>query len=148
MNTAWSTSLISGVVAAVAIAIGSALQFMGSSTPRPLPVAFIVGASTIIALVAGIFIAITVRSGLLFARCRLLSGRSSLIIAVVNVAILGILATVPVETHAIKLDMPSGQNGSAEVPLAFWLTIVVALLVPFLISYVVGRMDRGRSNAA
>jgi hypothetical protein len=148
MYSAWSASLISGIVAAVAMAIGSAMQLNGSSTPDPLPVAFIVGGSAIAALVAGIVVAVAVRSGLLLARCRQLAVRFALIAAAVNVTVLGILATAPVETHAIKLDMPSGQSTPVEIPLTFWLTIVVALLVPVLVAYFVGRIAQGRPSAA
>jgi hypothetical protein len=148
MHSAWSAAVISGIVAAVAMAVCSVIQLISSSTPDPLPVVFIVGASAIATLVAGIFIATAVRGGLLLAHCRQLTLRFSLIIAAVNVTVLGILGTAPVETHAIKLDMPSGQTGPVEIPIIFWLTIVVALFVPVLVAYVVGRIARGRASAA
>ena len=123
MYSAWTTAFISGIVAVVAMAVGCAVQLISSSTPDPLPGAFIVGASAMAALLAGILVAVAVRSGLLLARCRQLAVRFSLIIAAVNVTVLGIVLTAPVETHAIKLDMPSRQGSPVEVPLSFWLTI-------------------------
>jgi hypothetical protein len=153
MYSAWFSAFISGIVAAVVMAIGGAMQLVDSSTPDPLPVAFIVGTSAIAALLAGSLVAVAVRCGLFLARCRQLAVRFALAVAVVNVAVLGILATVPVETHAIKLDMPSGtsspvSNSPVEVPLFFWLTTVVAFLVPVLVAYIFGRIARGGASAA
>ncbi len=100
------------------------------------------------ALFAGVLVVVAVRIGLLLALCRLLAVRFSLIIAAVNVTVLGILVTAPVETHAIKLDMPSRQSTPLEVPLTFWLTIALALLTPVLVAYCIGRIARGRASAA
>ena len=148
MYSAWFVALISGIVAGVAVAIGTAMKFVGSSTPDPLPLAFIVGASAITALIAGALVAVAVRSGLLLARCRQLAVRFALIIAAVNVTVLGILGNAPITTHAVKLDMPSGQSSPVDIPLSFWLTIVVALLVPVIVSYIAARIAHGRANAA
>jgi hypothetical protein len=148
MYSAKFTALFCGIVAAAAIAIGIAVQLSGSTTPDPLPLSFTLGASAITALVAGIVIAVTVRGGLLLAGCRQLAVRFVLIIAVVNVTILGILGTWPVKTYAVVLDMPSGQSGPPVVPVTFWFFIVVALVVPVLVAYIVGRLARGRVDAA
>ena len=130
------------------MAIEVTVQVTHSSTPDPIPFSFTVGASAIAALVAGMFVALAVRSGLLLAHCRQLPIRFVLIIAVVNVTILGILGTAPIRTHAIKLDMPSSQRGLIDVPVIFWLTIVVGLLIPVIVAYVVGRLARARESAA
>jgi len=143
-----STALVSGIATAAAMAIGIAVQISRSSTPDALPPAFAVGASTISALIAGIVIAVAVRIGLLLASCRQLAVRFVLFIAAVNVVLLGILVCTPVKTHAIKLDLPSGQLSPPEAPITFWLTIVAALLVPVLLAYIVGRISRGRADVA
>jgi len=148
MYSAKFTALFSAIVAAVAIAFCIAVQISNSSTPSPLPLSFIVGASSITALVAGVVIAVAVRIGLLLAGCRQLAARFVLITAAVNVMILGILGATPVKTHAIKLDLPSGQHSPLGIPVTFWLAIVVALLVPALVAYIVGRIGRERADAA
>ncbi len=148
MYSPWFSALVSGIVAGLAIAAGSAIQFIGFATPEPLPVAFIVWASAIAAVVAGFFVSIAVRSGLLLARCRQLPVRFVLITAVVNVVVLAILGTTPVQTHAIKLDMPSAQSASVGISLSFWLMIVGGLLVPAFVAYCVARIARGRASAA
>jgi membrane protease YdiL (CAAX protease family) len=91
----------------------------------------------------GIAMTIAVRSGLHLASCRDLSLRFVLIIPAVSLPMLGVLATWPVESHAIKLDLPSGQTSPIGPPFTFWLFIVVAILIPFLVSYVAGRLARG-----
>ena len=148
MYAAWHAALVSGIAITAALAVGVAIQLVRSSTPNPLPVAFIVESFAITALVAGVFVAFAVRGGLLLARCRRLPVRFVLIIAAVNVTVLGILGTLPVETHAIRLDMPSAQSSHVEVPVAMWLTIVSAILLPVAVAYFVGRLARSRANAA
>jgi len=148
MYSPWFSALISGMVAALAMAAGSAIDLIGSTTPEPLPMAFIVGASAVAALAAGIFVSIAVRSGLLLARCRQLPVRLAFITAAVNVVLLGILFTAPIQTHAIKLDMPSAQRAPVGMPLSFWFMIVGGLLTPLLVAYFVGRIARGRASAA
>jgi hypothetical protein len=107
-----------------------------------------VGASAVAALISGIIVAVAVRSGLLLAGCREVAVRFALIIAGLNVVILGILGTRPIETHAVRLDMPSAQSGPPDIPVMFWLFIVGALLVPVVVAYIVGRVARNRANAA
>jgi hypothetical protein len=148
MYAAWHAALVSGIAIAAALAVGVAIQLVGSSTPDPLPVAFIVESFAITALVAGVFVTFAVRGGLLLARCRRLPVRFVLIIAAINVTVLGILGTLPVETHAIRLDMPSAQSSHVEVPTTMWLTIVSAILLPVAFAYFVGRVARSRANAA
>jgi len=148
MFSAWPVALICGIVAAVAVAIGNAIQLAGSPMPDPMPAVLVAEASAGIALVAGIFVAVAVRSGLLLARCRQLAARSVLLLAMVNVAVLGTLALAPVKTHAIMLDVPSAQSNPYEVPLTFWIIIGLAILVPVLAAYVIGRIGRGRGSAA
>jgi hypothetical protein len=148
MYSAWSAALINGIALAVAVAIGIVLQLARSSAPDPLPVDAIVGSFVVTALVAGILVVLTVRGGLLLARCRKLPLRSALFIAAVNVVVLAFLGTAPVETYAIKLDMPTPQASHVEVPLLFWLLILAAILLPALVAYVVGRIARGRASAA
>jgi hypothetical protein len=148
MYSAWPAALISGIATAVAVPIGVVFQLTKSSTPDPLPVTFIVGSMAITALVAGVFIVLAVRGGLLLACCSRLPVGFALIIAAVNVAVFGILGAAPVETYAIKLDMPSSQSSHVEVPLLFWLIVVAAILVPVAVAYFAGRIARGRANAA
>jgi len=148
MYSAWSAALINGIAIAVALAIGIVLQLMSSSTPNPLPVAFIVGSFIVTALVAGILVVLTVRGGLLLARCGRLPLRFALVIAAVNVVVLGLVGTAPVQTYAIKLDMPTPQSSHVEVPLLFWLLIFAGILLPAFVAYVVGRIARGRAGAA
>jgi len=147
MYSAWRTALISGIATAAAVAIAGVSQLLKSSTPDPVPVAFIVGAIAITAPVASIFIVLAVRAGLLLARCSHLTGRFALIIAAVNVTVLCILGTARVETYAIKLDMPSPQGSHVEVPLLFWLIVIAAVLMPVVVAYFVGRIARNRANA-
>jgi hypothetical protein len=139
MYAAWYAALVSGIAMAAASAVGVAIQLLRSSTPDPLPVAFIVESFTVTALVAGVFVTFAVRGGLLLAGCRRLPVRFVLTIAAVNVTVLGILGTLPVETHAIRLDMPSTQSSHLEVPVTMRLIIVPAVLAPIAIAYFVGR---------
>ena len=148
MYAAWHAALVSGIAIAAALAVGVAIQLLSSSTLDPLPVASIVESLAIAALAVGVFVTFAVRGGLLLARCRRLPVRLVLIIAAVNVTVLGILGTLPVETHAIRLDMPSAQSSHVEVPVTMWLTIVSAVLLPVAIAYFVGRVARRRANAA
>ena len=148
MLSAWRAALGSGIAIAAALAIGIAIQLVRSSTPDPPPVAFIVESFAITALVAGAFVMFAVRGGLYLARCRRLPVRFVLGIAAINVAVLGILGSLPVETHAIRLDMPSAQSSHVEVPATMWLTIVSAVLLPVAVAYFVGRVARSRANAA
>src|SRR5262245_23360108 len=115
-HSAWLAALICGTVAAVGVAIGNAIQLAGSSMPDPMPAVLIAEVSAAIALVAGIFVAVSVLCGLLLARCRQLTVRSVLILSSANVAVLGTLALVSVETHAVKLDMQSAESNPYEVP--------------------------------
>jgi hypothetical protein len=148
MYAAWHAALVSAIAIAAALAVGVAIQLVRSPMPDPLPVAFVVGSFAIAALVAGVFVAFAVRGGLFLARCRRLPGRLVLIIAAVNVTVLGILGTLPVETYAIRLDMPSAQSSHVQVPTTMWLTIVLAILLPVAVAYFVGRAARSRANAA
>jgi hypothetical protein len=148
MYSAWSAALINGIALAVALAIGIVVQLANSSTPDPLPVAFIVGSFVVTALVAGILVMLTVRGGLLLARCGQLPLRSALVIAAVNVVVLGFLGTAPVETYAIELNMPAPQGSHVEVPLLFWLLILAGILLPIFVAYVVGRIAKGRASVA
>lgn len=153
MYSAWFSALISGIVAAIAVAIGGTARLIGSSTPDPLPVMFVVAASAVIALLAGALVAAAVRGGLHLARCRQLATRFALLIAAGNAVVLGILCAVPIQTHAIKLDMPSGPGGPVAsgpvgVPSTFWITCAVALLVPVIVAYSFGRIARSRASAA
>jgi hypothetical protein len=148
MYSAWSAALINGIALAVSVAIGIVVQLTSSSTPDPLPVAFIVGSFVVTALVAGILVMLTVRGGLLLARCGQLPLRSALVLAAVNVVVLGFLGTAPVETYAIRLDMPAPQGSHVEVPLLFWLLILGGILLPTFVAYVVGRIAKGRASAA
>ena len=148
MYSPWHSALLSGTVAALAIAASIALQIVGSTTPESLPVALAVSASAVAALVAGIFVSAAVRSGLLLARCQQLPVRFALITAVVNVAVLGVLGAAPVETQAIKLDMPSAQSTPVAIPHTFWLLLIGMFLVPVVVAYFAGRMARGRASAA
>lgn len=140
MYSSWHAALVSGIAIAAALAVGIAIELVGSSEPDPLPVAFIVGSFAITALVAGAFVIFAVRGGLFLARCRQLPGRFALIIAAVNVTILGILGTTPIETHAIRIDMPPAQGSHVEVPITFWLTIVSMILIPVAVAYLVGHI--------
>lgn len=146
MYSAWSAALINGIALAVALAIGIVVQLTRSSTPDPLPVAFIVGSFVVAALVAGILVMLSVRGGLLLARCEQIPLRSALVIAAVNVVVLGFLGAAPVKTYAIKLDMPAAQGSHLEVPLLFWLLVLAGLLLPAFVAYVVGRVARGRAG--
>jgi hypothetical protein len=148
MYSAWSAALINGIALAVALAIGIVVQLTSSSVPDPIPVAFIVGSFVVTALLAGILVMLTVRGGLLLARCGQIPLRFALVIAAVNVMVLGFLGTAPVKAYAIKLDMPSPQGSHVEVPLLFWLLILAGILLPALVAYVVGRFARGRAGAA
>jgi hypothetical protein len=148
MYAAWHAALVSGIAIAAGLAVGVAIKLVRSSTPDPLPVAFIVESFAITALVVGVFVAFAVRVGLLLARCRRLPVRFVLIIAAVNVTVLGILGTLPVETYAIRLDMPSAQSSHVEVPATMWLTLVSAILLPVAVAYFAGRVARSRASAA
>ena len=148
MYSAWSAALINGIALAVALAIGIVVQLANSSTPDPLPAASIAGPFVVAALVAGILVMLAVRGGLLLARCGQLPFRSALVIAAVNVVVLGFLGTAPVETYAIKLNMPAPQGSHVEVPLLFWLLILAGILLPTFVAYVVGRIAKGRASAA
>ncbi len=148
MYAAWHAALASGIAIAAALVVGVGIQLVRSSTPDPLPVAFIVESFAITALVAGVFVTFAVRAGLLLARCRRLPLRFALIIAAINVTVLGILGTLPIETHAIRLDMPFAQSSHVAVPATMWLTIVSAILLPVAVAYFIGRLARSRANAA
>ena len=148
MYAAWLAALISGIAIAVALAVGVAAQLVRSSTPDPLPVAFIVESIAITALVAGVFVTFAVRGGLLLARRRQLPARFALIIAAINVTVLGILGTLPVKAYAIRIDMPTAQSSHVEVPVTMWLTIASAVLLPVAVAYFVGRVAQSRANAA
>lgn len=142
MYSAWQASFVSGIAIAAALAVGVIIELVGYSAPDPLPVAFIVGSFAITALVAGVFVVFAVRGGLFLARCGQLPLRFALIIAAVNATVLGILGTTPIETHAIRIDMPSAQGSQVEVPIKFWLTIASMILIPVAIAYFVGRVAR------
>ena len=146
MYSVWSTSWLSGIASALVTAGAGAMQLRASSTPDPLPVSFIIVASLVVAFAVGIAVALSVRGGLHLARARHLALRSVLIIPAVSLLLLGILATWPVETHAIRLDMPSGQTSPVAPPSTFWLFIVMAISIPVLVSYVVGRLARGKQG--
>jgi membrane protease YdiL (CAAX protease family) len=109
-----------------------------------LPVSFIVVASLVVAIAVGIVMALAVRVGLHLASCSHLALRFALIIPGASLLIVGILASWPVETHAIKLDMPSGRTSPISPPLTFWLFIVAAILVPVVVSYTIGRLARAK----
>jgi hypothetical protein len=110
--------------------------------PDPLPVSFIVVTTLIVASAVGIAMTLAVRSGLQLASCSHLALRFVLVIPAASLLMLGILATWPVESHAIKLDLPSGQTSPISSPFTFWLLTVVLILIPILVSYVVGRLAR------
>jgi hypothetical protein len=122
------------------------MQLSASLTPDPLPVSFIVVTSLVVALAVGIVMTLAVRVGLHLASCSQLAIRFALIIPGVSLLIVGILATWPVETHAIKLDMPSGRTSPISPPLTFWLFIVVAILMPVFVSYIIGRLARAKQG--
>jgi hypothetical protein len=143
MYSAWSTSWIGGIAVAIATFAGMALDLSTTSTPDPLSVSFIVLASLVLAFVVGGVMTMAVRIGLHLASCRYLALRFVLMIPVASLPILGTLATWPVETHALKLDMPTAQSSSIGFPLGFWLGIVGAFLIPVLVSYVAGLLARG-----
>jgi hypothetical protein len=142
MYSAWNTSLIGAVVLAAAIVIAGLVQMSRSSMPDPMSLSFAMGVLVFPALVAGVLAALAVRGGLFFARCRELAGRQVVVIAVVNVVILGILGAVPVESHAVRLDVPSSQRNPFEVPATFYLIIAAMLLAPVLVAYLVARFAR------
>jgi hypothetical protein len=144
--SASSTSWISGGVIAVATAAAGIMQLSASSTPDPLPVSFIVVTSLVVALVVGIAMAIAVRVGLRIASCGQLVARYAFLIPGVSLLIVGIFATWPVETHAIKLDVASGRASPLSPPLTFWLFIVAAISVPVFVSYVIGRLARAKQG--
>jgi hypothetical protein len=146
MYSVSSTSWISGLAAAVVTAGAGAMQLSASSTPDPLPVSFIVVTSLVVALAVGIATTIAVRVGLHLASCSHLALRFALTIPAVSLSVVGILATWPVETHAIRLDMPSGRTSPSGPPLTFWLFVVVAILIPVLVSYIVGRLARAKQG--
>jgi hypothetical protein len=148
MYAAWPTAALSGIATVVTLAIGNAIQLAGFPMPDPMPAALIAQESVTIALIAGAFVAVAVRAGLVLARCRRLTSRSAFLLAVVNVAVLGTFALAPLKTHAIKLDVPSEQTNPYEVPLTFWIIFGLALVAPVLAAYVTGRVARGREDAA
>jgi hypothetical protein len=124
------------------------MQLSASSTPDPLPVSFVVVTSLVVALAVGIVMTLAVRVGLYLASCSHLALRFAVIIPGVSLLIVGILLTWPVETHAIKLDMPSGPTSPISPTLTFWLLIVVTILVPVLVSYIIGRLTRAKRGVA
>lgn len=143
MYSAWSTSCISGIVVAIVTAGAGAVQLGTSSTPEPLPVSFMVVTSLVVACVVGVVMTFGVRGGLRLASCRQLALPHAPSIPAVSLLLFGILAIWPVETHAIKIDMPSGHTSPLSPPSSFWLFVVVAILIPVLVSYFIGRVARG-----
>jgi hypothetical protein len=139
---AWAASLISGAAAAGAMVFAAFNTLASSSTPDPLPAAFMVLSTVAVALMVGAVVVLAVRYGLHLASCRLLPARSTFVMAAVIVLILGVAATWPIETHVVVIDMPTSRSSSAGLPLAFWLPVVGVLLVPTLVSYVFGRLAR------
>jgi hypothetical protein len=136
--SAWSTSLISGATAAAATAALPAIQLILSTMPQPMPLWFIASTLMVVALIAGGAVAISVRCGLRLARCSHLGARSVFGIVVISHAILGLLLTMPMESHAIMLDIDSGKTLSNRIPLTVWLTGLTPLLFPGIVSYVIG----------
>ncbi len=143
MYSAWSTSWISGIAAAIATVAGMAVQLSTSSTPDPFSVSFKIVSSLVVAFVVGGAMTIAVRIGLRLASCRSLAPRFVLMIPAASLPILATLATWPVETHALRLDMSTAQSSSIDFPTSFWLGIVGACLIPVLVSYVAGWLARG-----
>ncbi len=135
------TSFVSGVAAAVVIAIGSVLTIESSSTPEPLPLEFIVLATAVAALVSGVLMAFAVRGGLYLASSPPLAVGHALIIPAVSLVLMGILMTTPMQTQVLVLELPSREGSSVDASPAFWLTILGTFLIPVLVSCLVGRFS-------
>ena len=147
MYSAWSTSWIGGIAAAMATVAGTVVQLSTISPLDPLPVSFVVVASLVLAFVVGGLMTTAVRIGLQLASCRYLDLRFGLLIPAASLPMLGTLATWPVETHALRLDMSTVQSSSIGFPLSFWLGIVGAFLIPVLVSYVAGFLARAAQRS-
>lgn len=148
MYSARSTSWISAIAAAVTTMAGAVVGFRASSMPEFPPGWFIAAACLIAAPVVGSAMAIAVRSGLHLASCHQLALRSVVSIPTISLVIVGFLVTRPIETHAVLIDMKSGRSSSNGFSPLTWIALSGAILIPVFVSYVVGRLSRGKSSAA
>src|SRR5262245_35199637 len=143
MYSARSTSWISGIAAAVAMAVGIDMELSATAIPEGPPVWVIAATSLVATSLAGGLMVMSVRAGLQLAGCRYLALKSALLIPTISVLLVGLLATRPIETHAVLIDMKSGQRSSNSLPASLWIAILAAILIPGVVSYVVGRLSRG-----
>jgi hypothetical protein len=143
MYSAWSTSWIAGIAAAVATAVGIAVEISTSSAPKVPPVWVMAAASLVVISLAGFVVALVGRGGLLIANCRHLALQSAISIPTIVLLAIGVLVTRPFESHAVLLDMKSGQSSSYTPPFAFWIATLGTILIPGVVSYVVGLLSRG-----
>ena len=142
MYSAKSASWISGLVAALATIAGIAVELSTAFAPELPSVWFIAAASLVVGAVASAVVAIAVAGGLYFARCHGLDLKYVLGIPVVSLLIIGFVVTRPMETHAVMIDLRTGNSVSNAIPLTVWAASVGVVLIPGLISYAVGRLTR------
>jgi len=142
MYSAWSASWVSGIAAAVATAAAIAVEVSKSSVPDLPPVWLLAATLLVVFSMVGGAVTLAVRGGLRVASCHRLTLRSVLSIPIISLLLMGVVATIPIETHAVMLDKNSGQSVSNAIPLAIWIGIFVMIVTPGLVAYVVGRVSR------
>ena len=142
MYSAWSASRISGIAAAVATAAAFAVDVSRSSVPEHPPVWLIAATLLVVISMVGGAMTLAVRGGLRVAGCHRLALRFVLSIPAVSLLLMGVMATIPIETHAVMLDKNSGRSVSNELPLALWIGIFAMIVTPGLVAYAIGRLSR------
>ena len=110
--------------------------------PEYMPLWALIAVSVFVALAIGGAMAIVTRIGLHLAERRHLSRLSALTIPVLSILIIGFLAMIPIETHAVLLEVGSAHVDQPRVPGSFWLTLVAALVAPGVVAYAVGRLSQ------
>jgi hypothetical protein len=141
MYSVRSTSWISGAAFAVTTIAYIAFALSTSSMPEHTPLWVIAAASVVVALVIGSAMALVIRSGLHLAGRRHVSRLSAVAIPVISILVVGFLGTMPVETHAVLLDVGSAHVDQPRVPGSFWVALVVAVIAPGAVAFAIGRFS-------